>query len=227
MRLYTIQSGPLNFNDQPMFQVERSVAENSAAGVKVGAPVPVANGDDGDTLAYGLTGKGSSLFDVAGAPGGGAQVTVAAGALLDYETKSTYDLVLGVSDGKDHEGSPDPSIDSAVALKITLTDVTGAPKVAIQVDDPAPATGETVTLTSSLSGDIPPPALIRYVWVEHDVKNKVNTDLNVNNEQGTDSVSVARSTEGERTYQAHLSWPGYAHGELGSNILSVTWADKP
>ena len=226
VRLYTIQSGPLHFNEQPMFQVERSVAENSASGVKVGDPVPVAGGNDGDTLTYGLSGKGSSHFSVAGAPGGGAQVTVAPGALLDYETKSTYDLVLGVSDGKDHEDSPDPSIDSTVALKISLTDVTGDPKVTIAVNDTGPGIGETVFFTSSLSGDIPPPALVEYVWVERDMKTDARADLNINNEQGTTSVSATNSTAGERRYQAHISFTGFA-GELGSNIVSVTWTENP
>ncbi len=225
VQVYTIQSGPLSFNDQPMFQVERSVAENSASGVKVGAPVPVAGGDDGDKLTYGLKGKGSSHFDVSSATGG-AQITVAAGALLDYETKSTYDLVLGVSDGKDHEGQDDPSIDSTVALKISLTDVTGPPKVTIEVDDSAPTTGATVTVTSSLSGDIPPPELIEYIWIERDMKTDGRTDLNVNNNVGTTTVSVAHSTEGERRYQAHLYFDGHAGG-LPSNVVSVTWAAKP
>ena len=94
VRTYTFQSGPLNFNQQPMFQVERSVTENAASGTNVGVPVSVVGGNDGDTLTYGLSGRGSSHFDVVGVPGGGAQVTVASGALLDYEAQATYDLVL-------------------------------------------------------------------------------------------------------------------------------------
>ena len=227
VRVYTIQTGPLHFNEQPMFQVERSVTENSPSGVKVGAPVPVAGGDDGDTLTYGLSGKGSSHFRVASEPGGGAQITVAPGALLDYETQPTYDLVLGVSDGKDHEGQRDPSVDSTVALEISLTDVTGDPTVTIQVDNASPTVGQTVTLTSSLSGDIPPPALIEYDWVERDLASDERVGLSDNNGWGVVSVSATHSTAGERTYQAHLSFAGFSAGELGSNIVSATWTDSP
>ncbi len=233
VRTYTIQSGPLSFNQQPMFQVERSVAENSPAGVKVGDPVMVTGGDDGDTLTYGLRGKGSSHFEVASVSGG-AQVTVARGARLDYETRPTYDLVLGVSDGKDREGQDDPSIDSTVALKISLTDVTGPAKVTIEVDEAAPATGATVTLTSTLSGDIPPPELVEYIWIERDLESNIpNVQINGNNEYGTTSVSVTHSTEGKRRYQAHLyfySHDGQSRYDLegaSSNLLDVKWADKP
>ena len=220
VRLYTIQAGPLNFNKQPMFQVERTVAENSPSGTKVGDPVAVAMGDDGDTLTYGLDGKGSSHFEVQPVPGG-AQITVATGAMLDYETMPVYDLVLGVSDGKNLEGGPDPSLDNEVALKIQLEDVTGPPTVAIQVDDTAPSTDETVTFTSSYSGDIPALEHVDYDWVER----KVGSDeTNTLGDDSSASVSVTHSTAGHWRYQLHLSWPG-SPGEVPSNILNVTWTD--
>ena len=220
VRLYTIQAGPLNFNKQPMFQVERSVAENSPSGTKVGDPVAVAMGDDGDTLTYGLKGKGSSHFSVAAVPGG-AQITVATGAMLDYETMPVYDLTLGVSDGKDIEGNRDPSIDSTVALKIQLEDVTGPLTVNIQVDNTAPTKGGTVTFTSSYSGDIPASEHVDYDWVER--KAGYNDATTLGDDSST-SVSATHSTAGHWRYQLHLSWPG-SPGEVPSNIIDVTWTD--
>ena len=58
------------------------------------------------------------------------------------------------------------------------------------------------------------------------MKTDGRTDLNVNNNVGTTTVSVAHSTEGERRYQAHLYFDGHAGG-LPSNVVSVTWAAKP
>ena len=224
VKVYTIQSGPLSFNQQPLFQVERSVAENSASGVKVGDPVPVAGGDDGDTLTYGLSGKRSSHFDVA-AVSGGAQVTVAPGALLDYEKWDTYNLQLAVSDGKDREGQDDPSIDNVVALKISLTDVTGDPTVTIKVNDTGPGIGETVFFTTSFSGDIPAAENLEYIWVERDMSDDSRRQLNTNNPKAN-SAQATHNLAGERRYQTHVSWPGLFE-EFGSNILSVTWTTNP
>ena len=77
----------------------RRVAENSAAGTAVGAAV-VATDADGDTLTYSLT--GSSAFAVNATSG---QVAVAAGASIDYETKTSYSVTVSVSDGKDIDGN--------------------------------------------------------------------------------------------------------------------------
>ena len=223
VRTYTIQSGPLNFNEQPMFQVERSVTENAPSSTNVGAPVAVTGGNDGDTLTYELSGKGNSHFSVAGTPGGDAQVTVAAGAMLDYETRPSYDLVLSVSDRKDPEGNVDDRVDSTVALRINLEDVTGDPGVTITATDTEPTVGEEVTFTvSSYSGDIPSAEHLTYLWTERDMKNlkpEVNATVLTST---TDSVSVTKNTAGEWRYQVHVSWSN-SPGEVGSNKIIVTW----
>ena len=66
----------------------RSVAENSPAGTRVGEPVTgTPNGDE--TFTYTLTGEAadSGAFVIDSASG---QISVAAGATLDFETKSSY-----------------------------------------------------------------------------------------------------------------------------------------
>ena len=72
----------------------REIAENSPAGTAVGDPVtgtPYDDGDDqtDDSLTYTLTGEAatSGLFVIDAASG---QISVAEGASLDYETKSSY-----------------------------------------------------------------------------------------------------------------------------------------
>ena len=78
---YTFHVGPLTLDEQPVFQVERSVAENSAADAPVGPPVKVV-GIAGDALDYTLAGDGSDNFAVKAAAG--AQIVVAPGAALDF-----------------------------------------------------------------------------------------------------------------------------------------------
>ena len=113
----TVTTSP---NTPPMFTVTRSIAENSAAGTSVGDPVGVKDPNSGDTLTFSLTGTGADQFTASQVSGGG-QIAVANGASLDYETKSMYDLVLGVSDGKDAEGNPDLSVDHTIGVLINLT----------------------------------------------------------------------------------------------------------
>ena len=77
----------------------RSVAENTAVGQDVGAPL--AAGDlDGDTLAYTLSGADAQFFDLQPATG---QLRVK--APLDYETRSGYSVVVRVADGRGAEDS--------------------------------------------------------------------------------------------------------------------------
>ena len=111
---------PTSDNTPPMFTVTRSIAGNSAAGTNVGDLVGVKDPNSGDTLTFSLTGTGADQF-TASPVSGGAQIAVATGASLDYATKSMYDLVLGVSDGKDAEGNPDPSVDHTIGVRINLT----------------------------------------------------------------------------------------------------------
>ena len=72
--------------------VTRSVAENSAAGTAVGAPVTGAPYDDGDdqtddALTYTLTGDATNAFVIDSSTG---QISVKTGATLDRETTSSY-----------------------------------------------------------------------------------------------------------------------------------------
>ena len=108
-------------NQEPMFLVERSVPENAHHDLEVGDPVTVSQGDD-DALTYQLIGEGADKF-YAETVAGGAQIKVYGQAGLDYETVSAYNLVLGVSDGKDADGNADSSIDNSVAVKVSLQDI--------------------------------------------------------------------------------------------------------
>ena len=94
-----------------------TVAENSAAGVNVGAAI-TATDQDGDTLTYSLSGADAGSFEIDAATG---QVTTIDGVTYDYETRSTYSVAVEVSDGNGGAAT--------VAVTVSLTDVNETPSV--------------------------------------------------------------------------------------------------
>ena len=143
VRDYVFQVGDkLDETEPPMFGVNRSVHEDAGAGAHVGEPIEVFNAEV-PNLSYQLTGKGHRKFSVTSRTHPrAAQIVVAANAKLDYDSKSSYDLVLRVSDGKDHEGNDDNSIDHSIAVKI---DVIQQPHAYLIASNHTPAVGESVT----------------------------------------------------------------------------------
>ncbi len=97
----------------------RSVAENSGANTNVGAPVTATDADS-DMLTYSLSGTDAPSFAIGRTTG---QITVDRGATLDYETKSSYTVIVSVHDGKDAEGNTDDAVDDTVRVTISVTDV--------------------------------------------------------------------------------------------------------
>jgi len=129
VKTYIFRVGPLTLNEQPMFRVDRSVRENPGEGAAVGKPVPVA-GAGSDTLTYALSGDGHENF-VVDSVAEGAQIRVASGAALDYETRNAYRLVLSVSDGKNREGDADDSVDHTITVNIQVEDA--GPTISLSV----------------------------------------------------------------------------------------------
>ena len=113
-------------------KASRSVAENSAAGTNVGAPV-TASDPDGNSLTYSLSGTDAASFTIDAATG---QIQVDASVDLDYESTTSYGVTVGVSDGLDSDGNADSSTDATIAVTIDVTDVNEPP--------PAPDTPDVV-----------------------------------------------------------------------------------
>ena len=90
----------------------RSVAENTAAGENIGAPVMATDTDAGDTLTYTLGGADMASFDIDGATG-----QLMTKADLDFETKDSYTVEVMADDGN---GGTD-----TITVIITVTDVPG------------------------------------------------------------------------------------------------------
>ena len=213
---YVFQIGPLTLNEDPAFEVERSVQENSAIGTVVGKPIPVYQGDD--DLTFTLSGPGHSLFSVEQDSDGNAQVKVA--GALDYEARSQYVLTLEVSDNKDREGNPDNySVDSSVALKINLEDVWEEPQLTLTVDDNNPEHRTTVHFTSSKAGNIPPDSKVTYHWVE--VRDGAGAGEKIAG--NTRTLSITKNTPGTWRYAIKAKWPGSTAVEISSNSVTVVW----
>ena len=102
-------------NTAPEFastSTSRSVAENSAAGTNVGAPVTATDADQGDTLTYSLdTGSDAGSFTINSSSG---QISTA--AVLDYETKNSYSVTVTANDRG--------GLTDTIAVTISVTDVT-------------------------------------------------------------------------------------------------------
>ena len=105
----------------------RTVAENTATGM-VGDPV-AATDSDGDVLAYSVSAVSASIADMAhlaafsrdfALNAGSGQITVRPGAVIDFETRSSYRVLYRVSDGEDAAGEPSPAFDDMVTLTINV-----------------------------------------------------------------------------------------------------------
>ena len=111
---FTIVDNDDGANVAPTFtegtSTTRSVAENTATGQAIGAPVAATDADSGDTLEYTLGGTDFKSFGIH--LNTGQLLTQAA---LDFETKSSYAVSISVSDGN---GGTD-----SIEVAITVTDV--------------------------------------------------------------------------------------------------------
>ncbi len=110
----TISVTDVNENRAPVFtdgeNTTRTVAENTAADTNIGTAV-IATDADNDTLAYTLSGTNATSFAIVGTSG-----QLKTSATLDFETKSSYSVMVSVSDGK---GGTD-----SISVTINVTDAT-------------------------------------------------------------------------------------------------------
>ena len=103
-------------NEAPMFETDmatREVAENTAAGMNVGAPVTATDADTDDTLTYALSGDDAMYFSIDTSTG---QIMVGMDTMLDHEAeKSTYMVTVTATDSE--------SLTDTIDVTINVTDV--------------------------------------------------------------------------------------------------------
>ena len=108
-------------NSPPVFSsgtVTRTVPENSAAGVLVGAPVTATDPDTEDVLTYSMGGANATSFSINGATG---QISVGASVVLNFEAKPSYSVTVTATD----DGTS--NLSDSVSVTIELTDVNEPP----------------------------------------------------------------------------------------------------
>ena len=126
-------------NRTPVFdegrEASRSIVENAPSGTAVGDAITASDSDD-DDIEYSLIGVDRRVFDVGVATG---QISVAKGASLDFESKSTYSVSMRASD---------PSGDrDTITVTITIENVDEDGIVTLSPEQPEVGT----TLTAMLS----------------------------------------------------------------------------
>ena len=102
-----------NVNEAPVIadsaDTTLSIAENTAAGVNIGGTLSATDPDDGDTLEYSLGGDAAAAFDIDSTTG-----QLQTKAALDYERKTSYSVIITVSDG---------TLTDTISVTISVTDV--------------------------------------------------------------------------------------------------------
>ena len=106
-------------NHAPSFAddtAERSVAENSPARTRVGAPLTAID-DDNDPLGYSLSGRDAGSFTI----DGDGQIRVGDSTTLDHEAQPAYEVTVVVADGQ--------GLTDSVAVAVAVSDVDEGPVV--------------------------------------------------------------------------------------------------
>ena len=104
-------------NNSPFFgnsAAERSIVENTPAGVNIGDPI-TATDYDNDTLTYSVSGDDASSFNFDTATG-----QLQTKDALDFETKDFYHITVSVSDGKNVEGEASTEVDDTADVEVVI-----------------------------------------------------------------------------------------------------------
>ncbi len=115
--------------------IQLKIGENTPVNSNIGAPVQATSPESVD-LTFSLGGIDSPFFDI-GFSTGQIKTIVP----LDYESPvdangdNVYELTAQVTDGKDEEGNPDDSIDSAIGVIIHIINVNETPAATTVIPD--------------------------------------------------------------------------------------------
>ena len=116
---------PIPTNTAPTFtegaSTTRPIAENTAAGINIGAPIAATDANN-DTLTYTLTGTDAISFSIVSISG-----QLQTRSALDYETKTTYSVMVTVTDG---------SLSNTITVAISVTNIDETSTAATTVNIP-------------------------------------------------------------------------------------------
>ena len=137
----TAPNQPPAFDDRP--STTRTIAENTTG--NIGNPVKATDPDD-STLYYSLDAASAAVFTITESTG-----QLRTNTALNYEDRSTYNVTVSVSDGKNAAGAEDSTADATIEVTITDTDVNEPPM--FSVTGPVSLNVDEDTLTGRVLGD--------------------------------------------------------------------------
>ena len=200
-------------NNAPVFSpaiVDRSVAENTAAGEDIGAPVTATDADAGDTLTYTLGGTDAASFDIVETTG---QIRTKANVSYDFEARSSYTVTVTATD------TSSATAVATVTISVTNVDEGGPP------DAPAtPAVSAVPGSTTSLAVSWAAPANVGRPAIDgYDVQYRVGssgtwTDVAQDVTGTTTSITIT-GLVADTSYEVQVRATN-AEGESG-------WSDPP
>ena len=151
-----------------------SIDENSAAGTAVGTVT--ATDADGDTLTYSVGGTDPTAFaEVFSLDTATGSITVKTGAIPDHETKSSYAIIISITDGEDAMGvaETNATTDDTVAVTINVTDIEETGAVTLSPQTPLVDTESTATVTDP-DGSV---SAVIWQWSKSDTANGTFTNI--------------------------------------------------
>ena len=114
-----------DINEDPVFleeSADRSVLENTLAGVNVGNPISAID-PDRDALTYTLLGDIATAFEIDSS--GQLRTKI----MIDREKASSYFGQVQIQDGNDADGNPSTAVDDGISVTVTVEDVNEPPVV--------------------------------------------------------------------------------------------------
>ena len=115
-----VNSAPFFSESSETEPVTRTVAQGTASGRRVGAPIRAADPDTEEFLHYALGGTDADQFDID--PDTGQILTK---AVLDYnaEGQNSYSVIVQVDDGFSDSYTPSSSPDDSIEVTIQVTEI--------------------------------------------------------------------------------------------------------
>ena len=202
----TVTIDVTDVNDAPTFtdgvSTTRAIAEKTASGQNIGAPIAATDADTEDTLTYTLNGIDAASFRIVSTSG-----QLQTNVTLDYETKSSYSVTVSVSDGNGGSDSIPVRIDvtnvnekptfSPGGIRLTVAEQTAAgTNIGKPITATDPDSGDTLTYSlqrgdkDAFRIDRNTGQLRTHVALDYETKNAY-TDLAV---RATDSAGLVAST---------------------------------
>ena len=195
-------------NNAPVFDPampEREIAENTAAGVNVGAAVTATDADAGDTLSYTLGGADVASFDFVETTG---QIRTKSGVTYDHEAKASYTVTVTASDG---------TSTAAASVTISVTDVDEPPSApATPMVSAVSGSSTSLSVSWAAPANAGKPAIASY-----DVQYRAGTSGSWSDgpENVTTTTAIVTGLVVDTLYQARVRATN-AEGDSG-------WSDPP